>query len=58
MILDHVAGLSRDHAVSEAVCLTTETPKNVPFYEHLGYEVAGEAHVDDLVSWSLTNRTG
>lgn len=58
VILDHVAGLSAGHRSSEAVCLTTETPANVAFYEHLGYEVFGEAQVDDLHSWSLINRTG
>lgn len=57
-------GLARDlveatQALAEAsprstgVCLHTETAKNVPLYEHLGYEVVGEADLDALHTWCM-----
>ena len=49
VLIDHVAGVSRDDAW-EAVCLTTETPRDVPYSEHMGYEVLSEVQVGDLHS--------
>jgi hypothetical protein len=34
------------------VTLSTEDPKNVPVYQHVGYGVVGQARVtDDLETW-------
>jgi ribosomal protein S18 acetylase RimI-like enzyme len=41
ILLDHVHALSSRHPHSVGVSLTTEDPRNVPLYEHLGYRVLG-----------------
>lgn len=38
---------------SAGVCLHTETPGNVPLYEHLGFEVVGEAELGALHTWCM-----
>jgi hypothetical protein len=58
-MLEHVAAMSWSDPESRAVCLSTETPANVPFYEANGYEVIGEADVaENLHTWSMMHRTG
>lgn len=52
VLLEHVRQLSKD-AGCAGIALSTEDPKNVPFYEYMGFEVVGEATVDDLPTWSL-----
>ena len=42
----------------EPVCLTTETPRDVPYSEHMGYEGLSEVQVRDLHSRSPINRAG
>jgi GNAT superfamily N-acetyltransferase len=44
---------ARESPISTGVCLHTETPDNVPLYEHLGFEVIGEAEVDGLRTWCM-----
>lgn len=50
-LLDHV------HRTAAAdgcgVALSTEDPRNVPFYEALGYRVIGEADVGELHTWGF-----
>ena len=43
----------RPTTVRPAFCLNTETASNVALYEHLGFEVVGEADVEDLHTWCL-----
>jgi GNAT superfamily N-acetyltransferase len=38
---------------SSGVCLHTETPGNVPLYEHLGFELVGEDEVAALRTWCM-----
>jgi hypothetical protein len=38
---------------SAGVLLTTETPGNLPLYEHFGYRILGQARVDELTTWTL-----
>jgi GNAT superfamily N-acetyltransferase len=53
-LLEAVHGLAASDPASEGVSLTTEAPRNVPFYEHFGYRVVGHARVaDDLETWGL-----
>ncbi len=53
-LLDHVHALSRADPESEGVSLTTENPKNVTLYEHVGYSVVGHARVSrELESWGF-----
>lgn len=51
-LIEHVHLLSRDDPESEGVTLNTEDPKNVPYYEHLGYRIVGHTTVaPELGTW-------
>jgi GNAT superfamily N-acetyltransferase len=51
-LLDAVHELSQNDAVSHGVTLTTEDFRNVPLYEHFGYEIVGHARIDaQLETW-------
>ena len=54
-LLDVVHAMSRAAPDSIGVSLTTETPRNLPFYEHFGYRILGRAETPDggLVTWTL-----
>lgn len=53
-LLEHVHGLSSAADRSIGVTLTTEDPANVPFYQHLGYEVVGWVRIaPELETWAL-----
>ena len=53
-LLDEVHAMSVRDPRSTGVTLSTEDPKNVPLYEHVGYEVIGHERVtDDLETWSF-----
>ena len=51
-LLEYVRGLSQS-AGCAGIALSTEDPANVPFYEHMGFEVVGQGQVDDLPTWSM-----
>jgi hypothetical protein len=49
-----VHALSRDDPESGGVSLSTENPRNVALYEHVGYVVRGHAIVSpELETWAL-----
>jgi len=52
-LLEEITRMSVEDNGSRAVILSTETPENLPFYEHFGFEVVGDAWVEDLHSWTL-----
>lgn len=52
-LMDEIHRMSAGDPQSAGVALTTETPDNVPFYEHFGYEVVGESRVQTLTTWTL-----
>jgi len=53
-LLDALHEMSRRDSRSCGVTLNTEDPRNVPIYEHLGYEVIGQTQVsNDLRTWSF-----
>jgi GNAT superfamily N-acetyltransferase len=52
-LLREIHEWSRQHPHSEGVALDTENPVNVPMYQHLGYEVTGEEHIDGVDVWVL-----
>ncbi|HKJ16876.1 MAG TPA: GNAT family N-acetyltransferase [Xanthomonadales bacterium] len=53
-LVEHVIQLAEQHPNSNGVSLTTETPGNVPFYQHLGFEVTGHAKVgSEMETWSF-----
>jgi GNAT superfamily N-acetyltransferase len=54
LLLDHVHALSREDPESGGVSLSTEDPRNVALYEHVGYVVRGHAVVSpELETWAL-----
>lgn len=52
-LLAHVAELARDHPIAEGVCLSTEDPRNVAYYEQAGYRVLGDVQIDEIHSWCM-----
>jgi ribosomal protein S18 acetylase RimI-like enzyme len=53
-LLEEVHALCEQSAFAEGVSLTTEEPRNVDFYRHLGYEVVGEARIANILPvWSF-----
>ena len=47
-LLESLQARSERHPSSKGVCLDTENPKNVPFYEHIGYRVIARNSYADL----------
>lgn len=57
LLLDHVHAFSRADPRSDGVSLSTENPRNVALYEHVGYVVKGHAIVSpELQTWALYRR--
>lgn len=53
-LLREVHAMSLADSRSSGVSLSTEDPKNVPLYQHYGYEAVGHERVaDDLETWLL-----
>jgi GNAT superfamily N-acetyltransferase len=53
-LLERVHAMSREHPGSSGVTLTTESPANVAFYEHLGYRVVGHGQIaPGLETWGF-----
>jgi len=54
LLLDYVHDLSRRRPGSQGVTLTTEVASNVHLYEHMGYQVVGQARISpELETWSM-----
>ena len=54
VLLDEVHRISREDPASAGVSLTTEDPRNVELYRHVGYEVVGEGHVPGGIrTWAM-----
>jgi len=58
LLLDEVHRISAFDPASTGVCLTTEDPTNVPFYERGGYVVTGEADIGDIHTWAMFRPDG
>ena len=57
VLLEHVQEVARRTPKVQGVTLTTEDPRNVPLYEHVGYEVADHAKIaPDLETWWMFRR--
>jgi hypothetical protein len=53
-LLDEVQEISLKTPGSEGVSLTTELPRNVELYQHMGYEVTGHVQVTpEMETWAL-----
>jgi GNAT superfamily N-acetyltransferase len=56
-LMDHVHALSLETPGSRGVTLSTESPTNVQLYEHVGYEVVGQARIaPTLETWIMFRR--
>ncbi len=54
ILLEHVQALADADPNSNGVSLTTELARNVPLYEHFGYQVTAHARVaPDLETWAM-----
>lgn len=60
MLLEETQRLSESHPTSTGVALDTENPANVALYEHVGYHVVSQDHIDNIPIWYLfrPNRPG
>ena len=47
-LVEATQALVADFPASSGICLDTESPGNVLFYERLGFEIVGEADVADM----------
>lgn len=52
-LMNYVKEIASKNSESNGVCLSTEIPSNVPFYERFGYRVISEADVGELHSWCM-----
>ena len=52
-LMESVHELSAADPASAGVGLTTETPRNLGFYEHFGYRRIGHARLDGLEIWGF-----
>ena len=52
-LMNFVKEIASKNPDSNGVCLSTEIPWNVRFYEHHGYRVISEADVGELHSWCM-----
>jgi GNAT superfamily N-acetyltransferase len=54
LLMDRVHRLSVESPDSEGVSLSTEHPRNVPIYEHVGYRIIAHKRVaPELESWGM-----
>ena len=59
LLMNRVHQLSLDTPGSEGVSLTTEDPRNVPMYEHVGYEVIAHQRIaPELETWGMYREDG
>jgi GNAT superfamily N-acetyltransferase len=57
VLLDHVQRISRETPGANGVTLTTEDPANVPFYQHVGYQIVGHGRIAPaLETWAFHRR--
>jgi ribosomal protein S18 acetylase RimI-like enzyme len=52
-LMNFIKEFAMKNPESNGVCLSTEIPWNVRFYEHHGYRVISEADVGELHSWCM-----
>ena len=57
-LLERTHARSEKHSGSDGVCLETENPQNVPFYERFGYRVIGRYHYDQVEGAMLFRPNG
>lgn len=56
-LLRHVHALAAQHQL-EGVSLTTENPRNVTFYQHMGYDIVGHAVITpEIETWGFFRRS-
>ncbi len=53
LLIDYIHQAADNDPKSTGICLNTESAQNVPLYQHLGYQIIGEADVGPLHTWSM-----
>ena len=53
ILIDELVGMSRAHPQSTGIALTTEQRGNVSLYRRFGFEVVGEADIDEVHTWVM-----
>ncbi len=57
-LLKEVHARGEAHPTSRGTALDTENPRNVPFYEHLGYRVTHQIAAQPLIIWGMFRPRG
>ena len=52
-LLNEIKNISLAHPVSIGICLNTEDPENVRFYQRFGYRIISELDIQELHSWCM-----
>ena len=52
-LMNHIIQLSETDDNSTGVCLSTELPENVPFYEHFGFKINSKSEVEGFYTWCM-----
>lgn len=55
-LIDELIRMSETHRHSTGICLTTERAENLPVYRRFGFQVIGEADIDELHTWVMFRR--
>jgi len=58
ILIDELVGMSRAHPRSTGIALTTEQRGNVSIYRRFGFEVVGEADIDEVHTWVMFRADG
>jgi len=52
-LIDEVKSMSKKHTESQGVALSTENPRNIPYYQKHSFQVTGESDVEELHTWLM-----
>ena len=52
-LLGTLKEMSESHPKSMGVWLDTENPRNVPYYQHFGYEIKAHSTLGDVDIWGM-----
>ena len=52
-LLDALHEMSRSEPSSRGISLTTESPHNVPLYEHFGFQIVGQGCIGAVQTWGF-----
>ena len=53
ILLDEIKRMSKEAKLEGGVCLSTEDPKNIPYYQSVGFEILSKTRVGALTTWTF-----